>query len=38
MADPLSSVLPPAYGSKVVLSWELLIMVLPIILVGALDQ
>jgi hypothetical protein len=35
MADPLSSVLPPAYDSKVALSWELLIMVYPIICLAA---
>jgi len=29
--DPLSSVLPSAYGSKVALSWEIAIMVRTII-------
>jgi hypothetical protein len=31
MTDPLSSVLPPAYGAKLALSWELSIMVFLII-------
>jgi hypothetical protein len=34
--NPLSSVSPPAYGYKVALSWEIVIMLQPII--GAWDS